>query len=119
MEFTAPLGANYRLGDTLGRGAAGEVRLAQDARTGEVLAAKLLHREHAQDPKLVERFVRERSLLMNLHHPNVVAIHDLVVEGEQLAIVMDYMDGGSLRDVLQHRRTPSPGTRSGCHVAGL
>lgn len=108
MEFTAPLGANYRLGDTLGRGAAGEVRLAQDARTGEVLAAKLLHREHAQDPKLVERFVRERSLLMNLHHPNVVAIHDLVVEGEQLAIVMDYMDGGSLRDVLQHRRTLPP-----------
>ena len=47
--------------------------------------------------------MRERSILVGLRHPNVVAVRDLVVEGERLAIVMEFVGGGSLRDTLRER----------------
>ncbi|HEY9290345.1 MAG TPA: protein kinase [Microlunatus sp.] len=100
MAFNEALGASYRLGERIGSGAAGEVWRATDLRTGETVAAKILRPEHAADPTLVERFVRERSILIGLRHPNIVAVRDLVVEGDRLAIVMDYLDSGSLRDAL-------------------
>lgn len=64
--------------------------------------------EHAQDSDLVEKFIKERSVLLNLQHPNIVVVRDLVVEGEQLAIVMDLVEGGTLRDALQGQRTIVP-----------
>ncbi|WP_153038860.1 serine/threonine-protein kinase, partial [Rathayibacter tanaceti] len=94
------LGARYRLIERIGAGAAGEVWRAGDAQ-GPDLAAKLLRREHAQDAGLVERFVRERSVLTRLRHPHVVEVRDLVVEGETLAIVMELVGGGSLRELLR------------------
>ena len=91
-----------QLVEKLGRGATGEVWKAVDRRTDEVVAAKLLREEHTSDQDLVGRFVRERSILTGLRHPHVVAVRDLVVEGDRLAIIMDFVDGGSLRDVLAH-----------------
>ncbi|MFC7623809.1 serine/threonine-protein kinase [Microlunatus sp. GCM10028923] len=108
MQFSEALGASYRLGDRIGTGAAGEVWRATDTRTGETVAAKLLRPEHAADLAVVERFIRERSLLTGLRHPNIVAVRDLVVEGDRLAIVMDYLEGGSLRDLLADQRTLAP-----------
>ncbi|GAA1496884.1 serine/threonine-protein kinase [Paeniglutamicibacter kerguelensis] len=99
------LGASYRLEEPLGSGAVGEVWRVSSASGGPDLAAKLLRPEHAQDPTLVERFVRERSVLLALRHPNIVAVRDLVVEGDRLAIVMDYVTGGSVRDLLESRLT--------------
>ena len=110
MEFSEALGASYRLGKRVGRGASGEVWQATDLRTGETVAAKILRAEHASDPALVERFVRERSILIGLRHPNIVAVRDLVVEGDRLAIVMDYVGGGSLRDVLDRQSNLPPQT---------
>jgi len=101
--FETALGASYRLESRLGQGATGEVWKAVDRRGDEVVAAKLLRQEHVADQDLVSRFLRERAILTGLRHTNLVAIRDLVVEGERLAIVMDYVDGGSLRDVLVHR----------------
>ncbi|GAB3749859.1 serine/threonine-protein kinase [Microlunatus parietis] len=108
MQFSEALGASYRLSDRIGTGAAGEVWRAIDTRTGETVAAKLLRPEHAADHAVVERFIRERSLLTGLRHPNIVAVRDLVVEGDRLAIVMDYLEGGSLRDLLADQRTLAP-----------
>lgn len=104
-EFDRPLGASYRLLEQLGRGATGEVWRGVDKRTHETVAAKLLRREHVEDEGLVQRFLRERSILIRLRDPRVVGVRDLVVEGDCLAIVMEYVDGGSLRDVL---RTDGP-----------
>ena len=101
--FDNALGASYVLDERIGRGATGEVWRGTDRRTGETVAAKVLHREHLEDDTLVERFVRERSILVGLRHPNVVAVRDLVVEGERLAIVMEFVGGGSLRDTLRER----------------
>ncbi|GAA3563571.1 hypothetical protein GCM10022197_18930 [Microlunatus spumicola] len=101
--FDSALGASYVLDERIGRGATGEVWRGTDRRTGETVAAKVLHREHLEDGTLVERFVRERSILVGLRHPNVVAVRDLVVEGDRLAIVMEHVGGGSLRDTLRER----------------
>lgn len=108
MQFSAALGASYRLEERIGSGAAGEVWQGVDLRTGEMVAAKMLRPEHIADSDLVERFVRERSLLTGLRHPNIVAVRDLVVEGDRLAIVMDYINGGSPRDLLAAERTLPP-----------
>ena len=94
------LGASYRLTELIGRGAAGEVWRGIDRRTQQSVAAKLLRPEFVADHELVGRFVRERSILVGLRHPNIVAVRDLVAEGEQLAIVMEHVDGGSLRTAL-------------------
>ncbi|WP_027466619.1 serine/threonine-protein kinase [Curtobacterium sp. UNCCL17] len=95
-----PLGASYRLVELLGTGATGEVWLVEHSATGEAFAAKLLRAELAADPQIVERFVRERSVLLALQHPSIVRVRDLVVEGDRLAIVMDLVPGGSARDLL-------------------
>ena len=102
------LGASYRLRDPIGSGAVGEVWRVESLADGSILAAKILKAEHASDPGLVERFVRERSLLLALHHPNIVAVRDMVVEGSTLAIVMDYVPGGTLRDLLITRESLPP-----------
>ncbi|TDW69099.1 serine/threonine-protein kinase [Curtobacterium sp. PhB25] len=95
-----PLGASYRLVELLGTGATGEVWGTEHTATGEHVAAKLLRAELAADPQIVERFVRERSVLLALQHPSIVRVRDLVVEGDRLAIVMDLVPGGSARDLL-------------------
>ncbi|UWD78834.1 serine/threonine-protein kinase [Curtobacterium flaccumfaciens] len=95
-----PLGASYRLVELLGTGATGEVWRVEHSATGEAFAAKLLRAELAADPQIVERFVRERSVLLALQHPSIVRVRDLVVEGDRLAIVMDLVPGGSARDLL-------------------
>lgn len=94
------LGASYRLVEHIGSGAVGNVWLTESTREDKTFAAKLLKAEHANDTDLVERFIRERSVLIGLRHRNIVAVRDLVVEGTTLAIVMDYIPGGTLRDVL-------------------
>lgn len=94
------LGASYRLVERIGSGAAGDVWMAEPVGGGVGVAAKILKPEHANDPALVERFVRERSVLLGLRHEHIVDVRDLVVEGSTLAIVMEYLSGGSLRDLL-------------------
>ncbi|MBK0421449.1 serine/threonine protein kinase [Leucobacter sp. CSA2] len=102
------LGALYRLGEPLGAGASGEVWTAIPVGGEPVLAAKILRAEHASDPRLVERFVRERSVLLELEHENIVAVRDLIVEGDTLAILMELVTGGSLGDLSRERGTLPP-----------
>ncbi|MGC0420753.1 serine/threonine-protein kinase [Embleya sp. AB8] len=96
-----PVGSKYLLQETLGRGASGTVWRASVRDSGEVVAVKVLREELAADPDVVTRFLRERSLLLKLRHPNLVHVRDLVVEGETLALVMDLIDGPDLRTYLR------------------
>lgn len=101
------LGSMYVLESVLGRGASGEVwRGRRD--DGTPLAFKLLHQGMVDDPALVRRFVEERALLLSLQHPNLVRIHDFVVEGPNFAIVMDLNEGPDLRKVISAENTLSP-----------
>jgi hypothetical protein len=101
MQTTRALGSRYVLERQLGSGAMGHVWAAVDQRTGEEVAAKLLRPEFARDPEILTRFVQERSILLDLVHPNVVRVRDLVIEGDDLAIVMDLVRGADLRARLR------------------
>ncbi len=104
--MTTQLGSKYQLDEVLGRGASGEV-WSGTGPDGPV-AIKVLRRELAQDPLVLERFVGERSLLLGIDSPHVVGVRDLVIEGDRLAIVMDLVAGGDLRTLLRSERTLVP-----------
>jgi serine/threonine protein kinase, bacterial len=95
------LGSRYLLDECIGQGGMGVVWRGRDHRTGARYAIKVLRPEYAADPASVGRFVRERTALLSLRHPNVVAIHDMIMEGDRLALVMDLISGG---DLASHQR---------------
>ncbi|MFE0578278.1 protein kinase [Streptomyces sp. NPDC058874] len=107
-----PVGSKYLLEEPLGRGATGTVWRARQreaagaeaavaGQPGETVAIKVLKEELAQDADIVMRFLRERSVLLRLTHPNIVRTRDLVVEGDLLALVMDLIDGPDLHRYLR------------------
>jgi serine/threonine-protein kinase len=98
-----PLGSRYLLDETIGRGGMGVVWRGHDRMTGAVYAIKVLRSEYAGDPAAVGRFVRERTALVAFRHPNVVTVHDMIVEGDQLALVMDLVPGGDLAGLRKAR----------------
>ncbi|EFE69160.1 serine/threonine-protein kinase pkaA [Streptomyces viridosporus ATCC 14672] len=113
-----PVGSKYLLEEPLGRGATGTVWRARQRETagaeaavpgqpGETVAIKVLKEELANDADVVMRFLRERSVLLRLTHPNIVRVRDLVVEGDLLALVMDLIDGP---DLQRHLRENGPFT---------
>ena len=88
MSESWQLGSRYTLERQIGSGAMGQVWVGHDV-DGHTLAFKLLRPELADDPGVVARFLQERNLLVGLRSPYVIRVHDLVVEGPRLAIVMD------------------------------
>ncbi|KPI17391.1 serine/threonine protein kinase [Actinobacteria bacterium OK006] len=114
-----PVGSKYLLEEPLGRGATGTVWRARQRETagaeaavagqpGETVAIKVLKEELANDADIVMRFLRERSVLLRLTHPNIVRVRDLVVEGDLLALVMDLVDGPDLHRYLRENGPFSP-----------
>lgn len=95
------LGSRYLLDERIGQGGMGVVWRGHDHGTGAHYAIKVLRPEYAADPASVGRFVRERTALLSLRHPNVVAVHDMIMEGDRLALVMDLISGG---DLASHQR---------------
>ncbi|HTR90980.1 MAG TPA: serine/threonine-protein kinase [Trebonia sp.] len=95
------LGSHYQLEERIGEGGLGVVWRGSDTVTGAACAIKVLRPEHAQDPATVARFVRERTALLRFRHPNVVVLRDMIVEGDQLALVMDLVTDG---DLAAHRK---------------
>ncbi|GIE05199.1 serine/threonine-protein kinase [Paractinoplanes durhamensis] len=102
------VGNSYVLVCPVGHGATGTVWRGIDRSTGEPVAVKLLHEGLLRQPKLVIRFVQERTILMMMRHENIVGVHDLFSVGGSLALVMDYVSGGSLRNRLQSAGTLPP-----------
>ncbi len=72
------------------------------------VAIKLLREDLASDQELVGRFVQERTALLGLGHPHIVAVRDLVVDGNDLALVMDLVRGTDLRTRLDRERRLAP-----------
>ncbi|GAU67937.1 serine/threonine-protein kinase [Streptomyces sp. NBRC 110611] len=114
-----PVGSKYLLEEPLGRGATGTVWRARQREAagaeaavagepGETVAIKVLKEELAHDADVVMRFLRERSVLLRLTHPNIVRTRDLVVEGDLLALVMDLIDGPDLHRYLRDNGPFSP-----------
>ncbi|MFI7383080.1 protein kinase [Streptomyces sp. NPDC049813] len=100
------IGSRYTAHQILGRGSAGTVWLGEGP-DGPV-AIKLLREDLASDQELVGRFVQERTALLSLDHPRVVGVRDLVVDGNDLALVMDLVRGTDLRTRLDRERRLAP-----------
>jgi serine/threonine-protein kinase len=94
------LGGRYRLGRRLGAGGMAVVYEAEDTALSRRVAIKLLHPQHSDDPEFVTRFEREARSVAALSHPGIVGIYDIGREDGQSFIVMEYVDGQSVKQLV-------------------
>ena len=95
------LGSRYELGELLGSGGMAEVYLGRDTRLDRDVAIKLLRDELNSDPSFITRFRREATSAASLNHHNIVAVYDTGEDDGIPYIVMEYVEGRTLRDVLR------------------
>ncbi len=98
---TTVLADRYRLNDHLARGGMADVYAATDELLGRQVAVKMLHPNYATDDAFVQRFRREAQAAANLTHPNIVSIYDTGKDGDSYFIVMELVEGQTLRDVIR------------------
>ncbi len=91
----------YEIVRHLARGGMAEVYLAHDQLLDRRVALKVLFPEFARDPAFVQRFRREAQAAANLNHPNIVAVFDWGEEDGTYFIVMEYVEGRSVREAIQ------------------
>ncbi|MGJ5826576.1 Stk1 family PASTA domain-containing Ser/Thr kinase [Streptomyces ossamyceticus] len=112
MEEPRRLGGRYELGQVLGRGGMAEVYLAMDTRLGRTVAVKTLRADLARDPTFQARFRREAQSAASLNHPAIVAVYDTgedYIDGVSIPyIVMEYVEGSTLRELLHSGRKLLP-----------
>src|ERR687898_361181 len=107
-ERPVVLADRYRLERRLAQGGMAEVWLATDVSLDRKVALKWLKPSLATDPIVAERFRREAVAVAGLTHPNIVAIHDVFAENGRQAVVMQLVDGKSLRQLLDVQTRLSP-----------
>ena len=93
----------YQIIKTLGEGGMANVYLAHDTYLDRNVAVKVLRGDLANDEKFVRRFQREALSATSLSHPNIVEIYDVGEDDGQYYIVMEYVDGKTLKQVLKQR----------------
>ncbi|MFH1707588.1 MAG: serine/threonine-protein kinase [Planctomycetota bacterium] len=95
---------NYRIIETVGKGGMGYVYKARQISMDRIVALKVLHlRTEKMDPQLRNRFVNEARTAGKLNHENIIPVHDVSREGEVFFFSMDYIEGESVGDLLDHR----------------
>ena len=109
------IGGRYEVGELLGRGGMAEVRKGTDVRLGRTVAIKRLRTDLASDATFQARFRREAQSAASLNHPSIVSVYDtgeeMSTDGSNVAqpyIVMEYVAGRTLRDILREGRKILP-----------
>jgi eukaryotic-like serine/threonine-protein kinase len=93
----------YRVTRKLGGGGMADVYLAEDQELGRRVAVKILHDRYANDDQFVERFRREATHAAGLSHPNIVSIYDRGETNGSYFIVMEYVEGRTLKELIRSR----------------
>lgn len=95
---------SYEILDRIGAGGMGEVYLARDTRLGRKVAIKILRRELAADERRTSLFAAEARSASALNHPNIVTVHDVGWELDRHYLVMEHVEGRTLRRLLRDHR---------------
>ncbi|MFQ5632574.1 MAG: serine/threonine-protein kinase, partial [bacterium] len=91
---------HYRIQNELGRGGMGVVYMAEDQRLNRIVALKFLPPDLQINPKMRSRLFQEAQAASALNHPNICVIHDIGEENGKQYIVMEYVDGQTMREIL-------------------
>jgi eukaryotic-like serine/threonine-protein kinase len=95
------LNGRYKLLERIGSGGMSVVYKAQDLVLGRLVAVKLLHESFTGDPDFLARFRQEAFAAAGLQHPNIVTVHDIGQDGNRHYIVMEYVDGQTLKNIVR------------------
>src|SRR5918997_600559 len=98
----------YRVRERIARGGMATVYMALDERLDRTVALKIVHPAESGEPRFVDRFIDEAKAIARLTHPNVVAAYDQGTHDGLPYLVMEYVRGRTLRDVLADRRRLQP-----------
>lgn len=108
MNMTELLDNRYEIIRRLGSGGMADVYLARDIQLGRQVAIKVLYKRYARDEEFVARFRREAQSAAALNHPHIVSIYDRGEAEDSYYIAMEYLEGRSLKDVIDEEGPLQP-----------
>ncbi len=97
------LNKRYQLEESLGSGGMAVVFKAHDLMLERTVAIKILRKDYSHDPAFRERFRQEAKAAANLSHPNIVTVHDFGIDQGRLFIIMEFVPGATLKDLIEKR----------------
>ncbi len=98
---------HYQLLEKIGAGGMGEIYKGQDSRLNRLVAVKILSPSLSTDPERRRRFFQEAQAASALNHPNIITLYDIVSEGDLQCIVMEYIAGKTLRELIPAKGLPA------------